>query len=121
MRDDVDGLVSLAVIHTRELGIVAQLVVYLDALHGLRRQRLDCRRYILAEELLAVDEDLLDLLALSLDRAVGDGYARHLLQQSLHIGVGRNLEGIGIIAHRIALLRGAYGLDLLNDGLDLGR
>ena len=121
MRDDVDGLVSFAVVHTREFGVVAQLVVYLNALHRLCGQRLDGCRYILAEELLAVDKYLLYLLALSLYCAVGDGNAGHLLQQPLDVGVGRNLESLGVVAYRVALLRGAHGLYLLDDGLDLCR
>ena len=43
-RDDVDGLVSLAVIHARELGVVAQLVVHLDAIYGLCGQRVERRK-----------------------------------------------------------------------------
>ena len=70
VRDDVDRLVALAVVHTREFGVVAQLVIHLDAIHRLGRQRLDGRGDILAEKLLAVHEDLLHLLALRLDRAV---------------------------------------------------
>ena len=116
---DIEGLVPLAVVHARELGRVGELVVNLHALDGLGRQRLDGRRHILAEELLAVHEDFLDLLALGLHRAVRDGDARHLLQQALDVGVGGHLEGPGIIAHRVALLRGAHGLDLLDHGLDL--
>ena len=120
VRDDVDGLVSLSVIHARELGVVAQLVVHLDALYGLCGQRVERRGHILAEELLAVDEYLLHGLALSLDRTVGDRYTRHLLQQALHVGIIGHLEGFGVVAHRIALLRGAYRLHLLDYGLDLG-
>ena len=65
------------------------------------------------------DEDLLDRLALRLDRAVGDGDAGHLLQQPFDIGVGHDLERSGIVAHRVALLRGAQRLGLLDDGFDL--
>ena len=65
------------------------------------------------------DEDLLDRLALRLDRAVGDGDAGHLLQQPFDIGVGHDLERSGIVAHRVALLRGAQRLGLLDDRFDL--
>ena len=119
VRDDVDGLIALAVVHARELGRIGEFVVDLDVLHRLGRQRLDGRGHVLAEKLLAIDEDLLDLLALRLDRAVGHRDAGHLLQEPFDIGVARNLERIGIVAHRIAALRGAHRLDLLDHGLDL--
>ena len=35
--DDVDGLVALAIVHTRELGIIAQLVEHLDTIYRLGR------------------------------------------------------------------------------------
>ena len=119
VRHDIDGFVALAVVHAREFGGVAQLVVDLDAVDRLRGQRLDGRRHVLAEELLAVDEDLLDLLALGLDGSVGDRDAGHLLQEALDVGVVGHLERSGVVAHRIALLRGAQRLGLLDDRLDL--
>ncbi len=115
--DDVDGLITLAVVHARELGGVRELVVDLHAVDGLRRQRLDGRGHVLAEELLAVDKDLLDLLALRLHRAVGHGDAGHLLEQPLHVGVAGHLEGPGVVAHRVTLLRGAQ-LGLLDHRFD---
>ena len=118
-RNDVDGLVAFAVVHARKFGVVAQFVVDLDAVYGFGRQRLDGRSDVVAEELLAVDEDLFDLLALRFDRTVGHGDARHLLEQPLHVGVGRNLEGAGIVAHRVAFLRRAQRLGLLHHGGDL--
>ena len=114
VRHDVDGLVALAVVHAREFGRIAQLVEDLDALHGLGRQRLDGRRDILAEKLLAVDEDFLHLLALGLDRAVGNRDTGHLLEQTLDVGIGRDLEGAGVVAQRIAPLRGPERLRLLD-------
>ena len=105
MRDDVYGLVSLAIVHTRELGIVRQFVEYLDAIYGLRWQRVKRRRDILAEELLTVDEDLLHLLALSLHRAVRYGYTWHLLQQALDVGIGGHLKCCRVVCYRIAILR----------------
>ena len=83
MGDDVERLITLAVVHAREFGGIAQFVVDLNAVDGLCRQRLDGRRHVLAEEFLAVDEDLFDRLALCLDRTVAHGDARHLLQQAL--------------------------------------
>jgi hypothetical protein len=68
--DDVESLVTLAVVHARELGLVAQLVEYLDAIDSLGWQRLDSGAYILAKELLAIDKNLLDSLTLSLYRAI---------------------------------------------------
>ncbi len=119
MGHDIDRLIAFAIVHAREFGGIAQLVVHLDAVDRLRRQRLDGRSDILAEELLAVDKNLLDLLALGLDRAVGDRDAGHLLQKALHIGIGHDLECPGIVTYRIALLRGTQRLDLLDHGLYL--
>ena len=76
---DVDSLVTLAIVHTRELGLVAQLVEYLNAVYRLGRQRLDSGAYILAKELLAIDKNLLDGFTLCLYCSVGDGDTRHLL------------------------------------------
>ena len=119
VRNNVEGLVALAVVHARKFGRVAQLVIDLHTVHGLRRKRLDGRRHVLAEELLAVDENLLDLLALRLDRTVRHGDAGHLLQQPLDVGVVGDLEGSGVVTYRIALLRGAQRLGLLDDRFDL--
>ena len=47
------------------------------------------------------------------------GDAGHLLQQPFDIGVGHDLERSGIVAHRVALLRGAQRLGLLDDRFDL--
>ena len=80
MGDDVERLITLAVVHAREFGGVAQFVVDLDAVDSLCRQRLDGRRHVLAEKFLAVDENLFDRLALCLDRTVAHGDARHLLE-----------------------------------------
>ena len=118
MRNDVDGLVALAVVHTRELGIIRELVEYLDAVYSLRGERVERRRYILAEELLAVNEDFLDLLTLRLHRAVGDGDTWHLLQESLDIGICRDLKCRSVVGHGVAILRCAQRLHLLDYGVD---
>ena len=118
--DDVDGLETLTIVHTRELGIVAQLVEYLDTIYRLCRQRLDSGVYILTKELLAIYEDLLDGLTLRLDRSVGDGDTRHLLQETLHIGIVRHLECSCAVAKCVAILRCTHrlgGLDHLLDTL----
>ena len=116
--DDVDRLITFAVVHTRKLGLVAQLVVNLDPFDRFGRQGLDRRCHVLAEKLLAIDEYFLDRFALRLDSAVIDRNAGHLLQQPLDVGIGSHLERIGIIAYRIALLRSAECLHLLHYGLD---
>ena len=116
--DDVDGLETLTIVHTRELGIVAQLVEYLDAIYCLGRQRLDGCVDILAEELLAIDENLLDGLTLRLYRAICDGDTWHLLQESLHIGVIRHLECTCAIAQCVTILRCAQSLGCLDHLLD---
>lgn len=67
--DDVDRLIAFAVVHTRKLGLVAQLVVNLDPFDRFGRQRLDRRCHVLAEKLLAIDEYFLDRFALRLDSA----------------------------------------------------
>ena len=119
MGDDVERLITLAVVHAREFGGVAQFVVDLDAVDSLCRQRLDGRRHVLAEKFLAVDENLFDRLALCLDRTVAHGDARHLLEQAFDVGIVGDLERPGVIAYRIALLGGAERLGLLDDGFDL--
>ena len=119
--DDVDRLVALAVVQPREFGLVAELVEDLHVLDHLGRQVLDGRANVVAEELLAVHEDLLDLLALGLNRAVGpDHHAGHLGQQGLGVGIGGYLEGRRIVHHRIALLRGTHGRNLQHHRFDGG-
>ena len=119
MGDDVERLITLAVVHAREFGGVAQFVVDLDAVDSLCRQRLDGRRHVLAEKFLAVDENLFNRLALCLDRTVAHGDARHLLEQAFDVGIVGDLERPGVIAYRIALLGGTERLGLLDDGFDL--
>ena len=101
---DVQSLVSLAVVHTRELGLIAQFVIDFDTIDRLCGQRLDSSRYVLAEELLTIDKDLLDCLALSFNLTIVDVDTGHLLQQTLDVRVVRHLERTRIIAHRVALL-----------------
>ena len=115
---DIQCLVAFAVIHARELGRIAQLVVDFDSLDRLGRQRLDGRRDIFTEKLLPVDIDFLDLLALRFDRTVVYGDTGHLLQKALDIGIVRHFESRGIVAYRIAFLRGAHLLHLLDNGFD---
>ena len=118
-RNDIERLVAFPVIHTGEFGGIAQFVIDLDPIDGLGRQGLDCGGNIFAEKLLAIDKDLLDGLTLCLDLAVRYGNAGHFLEQPLHVGIGRHLESIGIIADGISLLRGSERLYLFYDSIDL--
>ncbi len=117
--DDVQRLVALAVVESRELRLIAQLVEYLHALDHFGRQVLDRGAHVVAEKLLAVHKDLLDLFALRLHRTVGgDHDTRHLGQQALGIGIHGHLEGRGVVHHRIALLRSAHGGSFQHHGID---
>ena len=115
---DIDSLEAVAIIHTRELGIIAQLIEHLDTIYSLGRQRLDSGIDILTEELLTIDKDLLDGFTLSLNRAVVDCNTRHLLQKALYIGIIRHLKGTCAIAQCIAILRCTQRLYGLNHGFD---
>ena len=114
MGNDVQGFVALAIIHARKLGCIREFVVNLDTIHGFGRQRFDSRRYILAKELLAIDENLLDLFALGLHLTIRDRNTRHLLQQAFDIGIIGHLEGSGIVTDCIAFLRCTNRLGLLD-------
>ena len=108
--DDIDGLVAVAVVDAREFGLVAQLVEHLNRLHGLGRYGLYGRSHIVAEELAAVDKDLLHGLALNLDRPAVNLYARHLREQLVGVGVRHDLIRRGVVDDCVAVDGGAYGL-----------
>ena len=95
--NDVDRLEALTIIHTRELCIIREFIEDLDAVYSLCGERVERCRYILAEELLAIDEDLLYLLTLRLNLTVRDGDAWHLLQESLNIGICSHLKCRSIV------------------------
>ena len=108
--DDIDGLVAVSVVDTREFGLVAQLVEHLNRLHGLGRYGLYGRSHIVPEELAAVDKDLLHGLALHLDRPAVNLYARHLREQLVGVGILHYLVGRCVVDDRIAVDGGAHGL-----------
>ena len=115
---DVDSLISLAIVHARELGIIRKLVKHLDTVNSLCWERVEGCRYILAKELLAINEDFFDLLALSLHLTICDGYTRHLLDEALDIGIRSHLERRSIVGYSIAILRCAQRMHLLDNSLD---
>ena len=117
--DDIDSLVALAIVHARELGVIAELVEYLYALYRLCGKRVKRRRYVLAEELLTIDKNLLYGLTLCLYLTICNGDTRHLLEQALHVSIVCHLESIGIVSYRITLLRCADSLHGLHYGLNL--
>ena len=101
----VDRALLLAVGNARELGHVRLLVVHGDLLDGVRGKILQCDRGIVAEELLAVHEDLRDLLALCRDRPVGiDVDAGKPPQQLLDRRVGRRRKRLHVVAEGVALI-----------------
>ena len=101
----VDRALFLAVGNARELGHVRLLVVHGDLLDRVRGQVLHCDRGIVAEELLAVHEDLRDLLALCRDRPVGiDVDPGESAQQLLDGRVGRRRKRLHVVAEGVALI-----------------
>ena len=101
----VDRALLLAVRDARELGHVRLLVVHGDLLDGVRGQILQCDRGIVAEELLAVHEDLRDLLALCRDRPVGiDVDPGESAQQLFDGRVGRRWKRLHVVAEGVALI-----------------
>jgi len=115
--DDVDGLDLLAVVEARELGLLALLVEDLDAGDDIRRKVLQRQVDIAVEKLPAVDQHLLHLLALRLDRAALDDDARHLGQQLLGRASLQHLERFGIVDQAVAPLYGACGAGRDLDGI----
>ena len=98
----VDRPLFLTVGDPRELGHVRFLVVDLHAVHGLGGQVLGRHRGVAPEELPAVDENVLHLLALRGDGSVGlDLDPRKLAQKVLHRRVGAGPESERVVAQRV--------------------
>ena len=111
-----DGLV-LAIIHARESCQVALAVDDLQLVNHLGRDVLAGYRGVVAEELLAVDENLFHLLAVGGDLAVtADLDAGQTLQEVLDHSVGLRLIGVGIELNGV-LLDGDGALDAHDDRL----
>ena len=116
----VDGFEAIAIVNAREFGLVAQLVKHLDLVDNLGRNGLDSHRYIITEELVAINIYLLYLLALHLDFALFNHDTRHFREQLLGFGIFGCLECIGVIDQSVCVLRCAELNGLLHYNINLG-
>ena len=88
----------LAVIDAGDTRIIALTVIGLNIFHHVGLQVLQRHLGVGTEELFLIDEDLLDFLAVDLDRTfLGNFGARELLQQGFEVRAGRHTESVGII------------------------
>ena len=110
VRDDVYCLVAVAVVDTREFGLVTQLIEHLDRLDGLGRYGLYGRSHVVAEELAAVDKDLLHGFALYLYRAAVDVDARHLREQLVGVCIRHDLVCRCVVDECVAVDGSTHGL-----------
>ena len=118
----VDRAFLFAVGDAGELGHVRFLVVHGDLLDGVRGQILHCDRRIVAEELLAVHEDLRDRFALCRDRPVGvDIDPGKPPQQLLDGRVGRRWKRLHVVAEGVALIHKGNVLHADHHGVHLER
>ncbi len=101
-RDDVDCLLGVPVVESREARRLAGPVENLHLLNDIGRKRTERALHVRSEELAAVDEHALDRLALGRDRPVFDRHAGQLGQQVLGAGVRVDGEGVGVERRRIA-------------------
>ena len=110
---EVEHGLLLAVVDTRDTGVVALAVVGLDLTDHAGFQVLQGCLGVAAEELFLVDQDLLDLLTIDLNGTfLGDLGTGELLQQSLEVGACGHTEGVGVIDEGVGLhfhLRGLGG------------
>ena len=118
LQSEVEHHLLLAVVDARDAGLVALLVVGLHALHNRCGQVLDGRLRVAGHELLAVDLNLLHLLADDGDGAViADLGTRQFLHQLLDDGAFWRLVGAGVINQgillRIDLRQVLHHLDVL--------
>ena len=109
-----DGFV-VAVVNAGKFGLFALLLDDLDLLHQLGGEVAGGQLGVVQEESLAVDGDFLDGFAVGGDAAVFAYFnARELLQEVYEHVVVRDLEGGGVVLHRILLdddgvAHGAHG------------
>ena len=126
---EVEHGLLLTVLNAADAREVALLVVGLDTVDDVRRQVLEGRLRVARHELLTIDEDLLDLLAIDLDgTVVADLSARQTLDELLdNRALGRAerarviYKGIGLERHLRGMSRhrGAFqhdGIGLEGDG-----
>ena len=100
----VEHRLLLAIVDARHTAIIALLVVSLDLLDHLGRNILHRHLSVIIKELLAIDKNLLDRLAIDLDRAViAHLDPRQLLHQLLKHRPLRHPESISIVDKRISL------------------
>ena len=107
----------LAVVNTGQPRKVALAIYHLQFVDHLHRKVFRCHFGVVGKELLAVDKNLLHLLASGRDFTVAvDFDTGKLLQQVLHDGVGLSLVGASIVFDCI-LLDCDFGLDSGHDSL----
>ena len=114
---EVDDRLILAVVNAREACQIALAVDDLELIDHLGGNVLAGHSGVVAEELLAVDEDFLHLLAVGRDFAVAAHLdARQALEQVLDHGIGLGLIGVGIEFNGVLLDRDG-ALESHNHGL----
>ena len=93
------------VLDTKELILGGLLVVDGDVLHGVGGQVLQEQLAVVAEELLAVEQQVVDELAVVVDAAVAPQlYTRQLADEGIeHRAFGQD-KGVGIIYQGVALV-----------------
>ena len=127
LNTEVEHRLFLTILDTRDTGQIALLVVGTDALDDVRRQVLEGRLRIARHKLLTIDEDLLDLLTIDLDRSIlADLSSGETLDQLLdHRSLGRAIRA-RVIDKGIGLERDLRGMSsdgsaLQHDGIGLER
>ena len=106
LQSDVDDVaLGLQVLDAEPLVLVGLLVVDGDVLYGVGRQVFEHELAVVAEELLAVEEQVVDELALVVDAAVAlQLNAWQLTDEGVEHGAFGQDEGIGIIDNGVALV-----------------
>ena len=104
LNGEVEHGLLVAVLDTRDAGLVALLVVELHILDDAHRQVLQRRLHIAQHKLLTVDQNLLNGLAVDGDITVLiDFGTRHTLDELLDGRALWRAEGIGVINQRVFL------------------
>ena len=114
----VHCLDRLAIIDTSKFSLIRLLVIDIDRLNDLGRERLESHTEVIVEELLAIDQDLLYCLTLSLHALASHLYTRHFRHELLGRSTILHLVGIGIVSQGVASLLDTVGM---TDGLYLGK
>ena len=90
---------------TKEFAVLAVLIVYLYLLDGIGGKILQHDLLVASEEILAVEQQILNKLAVVIDASIFlDFHTRHLSDQGIkHTALCQN-KGIGVIDNRISLM-----------------